>query len=67
MKTDYRNGKIQFCIDARISQKTLMTSIGGSRHTEPPDFIMNFNGIEDLEETIEKLMQLRNDFYYEYL
>ena len=67
MKIDYRNGKIRFCIDARISQKTLATQIGDFRYTEPPNCIMNFNTIEDLEETIEKLIELRDDFYYEYL
>ena len=67
MKNNGKPVNLRFSIDTPISQKTLAVQTGDYRNPPNEIYMFYFDSVQDLEELLDKLVDLREDFYNEYL
>lgn len=67
MKNRGRFVNLRFSIDVPIAQKTIAVQTGD--YQNPPDetCMFHFEHISELDDLLDKIAKLRDDFYYEYL
>ena len=67
MKNNNHHINLRFSIDVPVTQKKLAIQIGDNNISFYNVHSFHFDNIGELEDLLDKLIDLRDDFYYEYL